>query len=177
MRKPKKEKILWFSRWVQLVEVPGEKGEAPYHGLRQNPYVGVLPILPGRHFIIIRQFRPLLGRFTWEFPAGTVDPGVSPLDAAQQELWEEVGLRAKKWSSLGVFFPDTGRLAMASYGFLAECRWQGPSRRRHGNFEVKKVSWYQLQAMIRSGEFRHQLHLGLLGAWIFRQKKSNFEKL
>ena len=175
MRKPKKEKVLWSSRWVRLIEVSGEKRGDYYYGLRQNPYVGVLPLLPERHFVILRQFRPLLSSFTWEFPAGTVDAGVSPLDAARQELWEEVGLLAKKWSSLGVFFPDTGRLAMPSYGFLAECRWHGPSRRRHGNFEVKKVSWRQLQAMIRSGKFRHQLHLGLLGAWLIRQRGLDFE--
>jgi len=169
MPSTKTERVIWSSRWVKLIEVPGQTGELPYHGLRQNPYVGILPLLPGGHFVVLRQYRPVLGRWTWEFPAGTVDRGVTPLQAARQELFEETGLTTKRWSRLGVFWPDTGRLAMASYGYVAHCQWRGSARRRHGGFEVRKVSRRQLQQMIRKGSFRHQLHLGLLGAWIFRQ--------
>lgn len=167
-KKTGRMQVLWSSPYVRLVSVPGRNGELPYHGLSQKPYVGILPILSRHHFVIIRQYRPLLRKYTWEFPAGTVDRG-TPFRAARQELFEETGLRAKRWSRLGVFWPDTGRLAMASYGYVAHCQWRGSARRRHGGFEVRKVSRRQLQQMIRKGSFRHQLHLGLLGAWIFRQ--------
>jgi 8-oxo-dGTP pyrophosphatase MutT (NUDIX family) len=169
MRNTPQEKVVWSSPYVHIIEMPGRPGEPPYHGLRQNPYVGILPLIPGGHFVVLRQYRPVLGRWTWEFPAGTVDKGVTPFQAAKQELFEETGLTAKRWSRLGAFWPDTGRLAMASYGYVAHCQWHGPVRRRHGDFDVRKVSRRQLQQMIRRGRFRHQLHLGLLGAWLFRQ--------
>lgn len=137
--------------------------------------MGILPLLPAKHFVILRQYRPLLGVRTWEFPAGTVDRGMAPLQAARQELLEETGLEGKRWRKLGIFHPDTGRLAMPSYGYLAHCVWRGPAYHRHGEFEVKKVSWSQLRGMIQEGTFRHQLHLGLLGAWLIRQKGMDFE--
>jgi ADP-ribose pyrophosphatase len=47
----------------------------------------------------------------WELPAGRVDEGETPLQAAKRELVEEAGLRAKKWSKLAEFFPSPGFLA------------------------------------------------------------------
>jgi ADP-ribose pyrophosphatase len=42
----------------------------------------------------VRQFRPALEAFSWELPAGLVDPGES-LDRARRELAEETGLAVR----------------------------------------------------------------------------------
>ena len=47
----------------------------------------------------------------WELPAGRVDEGETPLQAAKRELVEEAGLRAKKWAKLAEFYPSPGFLA------------------------------------------------------------------
>eukprot|EP01071_Lankesteria_metandrocarpae_P002297 Lankesteria_metandrocarpae@DN2221_c0_g1_i1.p1 len=51
--------------------------------------------------LLVRQFRPAIGRFTIEMPAGLVDPGESPAAAAFRELKEETGFTAKRllWAS------------------------------------------------------------------------------
>lgn len=165
-------KKIWSSPWVSLVQVPGKKGDRPYHGLLQRPYVGIVPILPGERTIVVRQYRPILRRHTWEFPAGTVDPGETPLQSARKELREETGLVGEKWIRLGSFFPDTGRLAMISYGFAATCR-QFPRRKewKIDGFLVRVVAVRELEQMMRNGTFRHQLHLGLWTAWKLIRKK------
>lgn len=43
------------------------------------------------HFIMVKQYRHGSDRVTIEFPAGTVDAGESPLEAALRELREETG--------------------------------------------------------------------------------------
>ena len=51
--------------------------------------------------VMIYQYRPALGRRMWEMPAGLLDePGEDPVEAAQRELVEEVGVEADEWSTL-----------------------------------------------------------------------------
>jgi ADP-ribose pyrophosphatase len=40
------------------------------------------------------QHRPAIGRRTWELPAGLIDAGETPVEAAARELAEEAGLAA-----------------------------------------------------------------------------------
>ena len=54
--------------------------------------VMMIPITrPGDKLIIIRQFRPPTGRLVYEFPAGLINPGEDPKEAALRELKEETG--------------------------------------------------------------------------------------
>ena len=54
--------------------------------------VMMIPITrPGDKLIIIRQFRPPTGRLVYEFPAGLINPGEDPAEAAVRELKEETG--------------------------------------------------------------------------------------
>ncbi|MHB8464645.1 MAG: NUDIX hydrolase [Acidimicrobiales bacterium] len=59
--------------------------------LRHPGAVAIVPI-DGDDVLLVRQFRPALGREMLELPAGTLDKGMeSPLDCARRELAEEVG--------------------------------------------------------------------------------------
>ncbi len=41
--------------------------------------------------LIVRQFRPGPGHYTYDLPAGMIDPGDTPLETARKELLEETG--------------------------------------------------------------------------------------
>ena len=43
--------------------------------------------------LISKEFRMAVGDFAYNFPAGLIDPGESPREAAERELWEETGLK------------------------------------------------------------------------------------
>ena len=54
--------------------------------------VMMIPVTrPGDKLIIVRQFRPPTGRLVYEFPAGLINPGEDPCEAAVRELKEETG--------------------------------------------------------------------------------------
>ena len=55
------------------------------------PAVAVLA-LRGANILGVTQHRPAIGKTTWEVPAGLVDPGETPLQAAKRELAEETQL-------------------------------------------------------------------------------------
>lgn len=42
--------------------------------------------------VLIRQYRYPIGDYVYEFPAGLVEPGEDPADAAVREIYEETGL-------------------------------------------------------------------------------------
>ncbi|MDA8194294.1 MAG: NUDIX hydrolase [Thermaerobacter sp.] len=58
--------------------------------------------------IVIRQFRWALQRQLWELPAGEIDPGESPAQAALRELAEETGYRAGRLIWVDRFYPSPG---------------------------------------------------------------------
>ena len=105
--------------------------------------------------------RPAIGGHTWELPAGTIDRGENPADAARRELLEETGLHADTLEYLGAYHPDTGRLDVRSHAFFARAsRAEAPPPLEPG-LEVRFVSIAELRQMIRQHEFAHQIHLGV----------------
>jgi ADP-ribose pyrophosphatase len=61
-----------------------------------------------KRVLLVRQYRMPAGRQLWELPAGKLDAGETPLQAAKRELIEETGVRAKKWKKLASFYPSPG---------------------------------------------------------------------
>jgi ADP-ribose pyrophosphatase len=89
--------------------------------------------------LLVRQYRLPAGAQLWELPAGRLDPGENPLQAARRELMEETGYRARRWDKLISFYPSPGYISEKMTIFLAtgltagkaqpmdderiECRW------------------------------------------------------
>lgn len=161
-----------ISPWVELLEKtvqfgPDEDLEV-YHCVTQAAYVGALIRTGDGRIPIVRQFRPAVEEYTWEFPAGTVDPGETPEEAVRRELREETGLVARELAYLGSFHADTGRLQVASHGFYGSAESVPDDFTGEAGVTVRLVSHSQLKSMILAGEFRHQGHLALYAAALVR---------
>ena len=76
--------------------------------IRHSGSVAVLPIDANGHLTLVRQYRCAFGRKLIELPAGRIDRGETPLQAAKRELREEVGLGARKWERLVKMIPSPG---------------------------------------------------------------------
>jgi ADP-ribose pyrophosphatase len=62
---------------------------------------------PGR-VILIRQYRYSLNTWMWELPAGSVDEGETPEQAAQRECHEEIGQVPATVVRLAAVYPTPG---------------------------------------------------------------------
>jgi ADP-ribose pyrophosphatase len=76
--------------------------------VRHPGSVVLLPQPSRDELILIRQFRYAIGRWIWELPAGTMDPGESGRTAARRECEEEIGVSPRRLEQLGAFYPTPG---------------------------------------------------------------------
>jgi 8-oxo-dGTP pyrophosphatase MutT (NUDIX family) len=65
--------------------------------------VTIVPV-DGEEIVLVSQTRRGAGKRILELPAGTMEPGESPAEAARRELAEECGLAAATWRELGSFW-------------------------------------------------------------------------
>ncbi len=70
--------------------------------------VAILPILEDGRIVLIKQYRPALNKWILEVPAGRVEPGEKPFDAALRELVEETGYRAGEIERIASVCPAPG---------------------------------------------------------------------
>ena len=67
------------------------------HGLgTKTDAVCIVPIFDNGDLLVTREFRYTINGYCLEFPAGLIDPGETPVEAAKRQLKEETGLNTEK---------------------------------------------------------------------------------
>ena len=74
----------------------------------EKPDSVIVVAVDGSEIVVVRQTRAGAGEVTLELPAGSLEPGEAPEEAASRELLEECGLAAGSWRRIGSFWaaPD-----------------------------------------------------------------------
>jgi ADP-ribose pyrophosphatase len=117
--------------------------------------VVVLPVLPDRRILLIKQYRHATRQYLWELVAGRMDPGETPKVAAARELIEETGYRAKRLRVFLDVFPTPGFLEERMYILLAEGLTAGEAQPEEDEKIVSHAyNHKQLEEMIRTGKLR-----------------------
>ena len=81
--------------------------------------VVIVPVLPGRRLVFVRQYRRSVQRFLLELPAGTLERGERRDACARRELIEETGWRAGRLRRIGQFFAAPGVISEQLTVFVA----------------------------------------------------------
>ena len=145
-----------FTVSVESITLP--KGERLEAEIVRHPGSAVLiPVTAGGAVVLVRQYRPAIGRFAWELPAGSLKPGEDPQSAALRECHEEIGLIPTAIRHLGGFFPTPGYCDEEMHFYLAtglrEPTGDDPSARQDDDedIESKEFSLDEIRNMIASG--------------------------
>jgi ADP-ribose pyrophosphatase len=106
-----------------------------------------------KRVLLVRQYRLPAEKYLWELPAGRLDPGEKPLQAARRELAEETGYRARTWTKLTSFWVSPGYVQERMTIFLATDLTEGQATPMDD--EQIESRWFtrkEMAEMIHSGK-------------------------
>ena len=122
--------------------------------VRHRGSVVIVAVPAPDRLILIRQFRPVIERWIWELPAGSLDPGEAPDTAVVRECEEEIGLTPKRIRSLGSWYPTPGFCDEIMHFYLCEdlIAPEGPvTRDEDEQIEPATVTFDDVREMIADG--------------------------
>ncbi|HVY64189.1 MAG TPA: NUDIX hydrolase [Gammaproteobacteria bacterium] len=130
-----------------------------FHRIHSPSWAQILPITADGNAVLVRQFRHGAQRVTLEIPAGLVDPGEDPAEAAMRECLEETGYRAHDAQSLGVVNPNPALFSNRLYAYFATNVEPERAVQNTGSelTEPVLVPVTGLRGLLLSGEIDHAL--------------------
>ena len=147
---------IYENRWLSLREdmVALPDGRTTIYGVVTcGDCVGILPFVDRETVLLVRQYRYVARRATWEMPTGGVHAGESLQEAAQRELAEEIGYRAGELRPLGAFHTSKSVMDETAHLFVAEGLVPAPTPPDETEFiEVRAFPFGEVVAMVESGE-------------------------
>ncbi len=108
----------WCSLRRDVLSLP-DGSRRDYHVFGVAPAAVIVPVLADGSLVMLWQYRYPHGETHWEVPAGRIDPGERPEQAAARELTEETGYRARELTRLCGFYPINGISDHYAHVFVA----------------------------------------------------------
>ena len=150
-------KVIYESDWICLyadrVQMPAGRIVEAYHKLHFPHNSACVVIFNERdEILMIRSRRYITSRIEWEVPAGRVEEGETPEQAARRECWEETGCTLKDLTYLCCHNPSNGMSDLKVHVFGA--RVDTESNEIDQN-EVSRKQWMpkdQVLELLRSNE-------------------------
>jgi len=169
-------RVLLEDRRFRVVEqtLVGRDGRPRTRRIIRHPgAVVILPVLDDGRVCLIENFRATVGKTLLELPAGTLEPGEDPLDAAHRELAEETGYRAGAMELLTTFYSSPGVMDEKMFLYQATGLRSGPTALESGEEIAPRLStWEEALTMIGDGRIEDAKTIaGLLFREVLRRNQ------
>ncbi|MGN0160965.1 MAG: NUDIX hydrolase [Lachnospiraceae bacterium] len=116
------------------------------HGNDPDAVVIIVTDESGEKILVDKEFRLAVGDWVYNFPAGLIDPGETPQEAAKRELWEETGLELYEiMDEIGPSYSAVGFSNEINVCIVGKAR--GEFRPSHSTVEEITPGWYTREEM------------------------------
>ena len=129
----------------------------------KNIAVGALPLDEENNTWLVGQYRYTLEKYSWEIPEGGCIESIEPLQAAKNELQEETGIIANKWTK--ILDIHTSNSVTDEYGicYLAQDLTFGNSSPEPcEELIIKKLKFEDAFEMVMNGEITDSLSIATI---------------
>ncbi|WIV18024.1 NUDIX hydrolase [Paenibacillus polygoni] len=149
---------------VDTVTLPN--GQTGTREIIRHPGAVAVLAVRGDRMLVVDQYRQALGRTELEIPAGKLDPGEDPEEAAKRELREETGYRAKSLVPLPAFYTSPGFADEVIYLYMAEELEAGEMELDEDEFlEVSEITLDEAYSLIKEGRISDAKTILAVYAW------------
>lgn len=123
-------------------------------------WINVIAVTKDGHIVMEDQYRHGIGRTCFELPAGVIDPGETPLEAARRELFEETGYGNGDWEEFMVISPNPTNHSNLNYCFLATGveKISDQHLEKSEDIEVDILSKEEVKQLLCEGKIIQALH-------------------
>ena len=127
--------------------------------LESADWVNIVAVTPEKKIVTVKQFRFGVAKTTVEIPAGIIDKGEPPEQAAARELSEETGYIASTWKYLGWFEANPAFLNNVCHSWLAldVVKTHSPHLDEGEEISVHELSLEEIRKEIEQGNMRNSL--------------------
>ena len=157
---------------VDTVELPN--GAQALREVADHPGgVAIVAIDDSGGVLTVRQYRYVFSRVLEEIPAGKLEPGEDPREAALRELREETGAVPERLTELGPLIVSPGAYGEVLRLYLAEGLEIGAQSPDEDEFlDVKRTPFDEMVRRVLSGELEDAKTVaGILKVYAMRQKQ------
>ncbi|MCR4405134.1 MAG: NUDIX hydrolase [Candidatus Acetothermia bacterium] len=139
---------------LELLRLAEPSGQIHEREVVRHPGAVAIVSLLGERVLLVRQYRAPVGKELWELPAGTLEPGESPLECAKRELEEETGYLAREWRKLAEFYTTPGFCDERMVLFLAKGLEPAAGRKpaEDESIELREFTLAEVERLLRRGE-------------------------
>lgn len=108
---------------VEYGSLATPSGPSPYTILRMGRFAAALAVVPGEvpRIVLAKQYRYAVDSWQIELPAGGMEVGETPEQAAVRELREEVGLVPEEVVDLGMVYTSGGSTTEEAHLVAVRC--------------------------------------------------------
>lgn len=156
-----------ISLQVDTVKLPD--GATATREIVRHPGAVAVLALAGDRMLVVEQYRKALEKAQVEIPAGKLDPGEDPMDAAARELEEETGYRARKLMHLQSFSTSPGFADEIVHLYVTEELEKGEVHLDDEEFlTCEAITLEQARDYVRSGRICDAKTVMAVYAWQLR---------
>lgn len=140
---------------------PKDSRQGDFYIIQAYDWVVALAHTREGRYVMVNQYRFGAAENFWEFPAGCIDPGENPIDAALRELGEETGYTGENARLIGACRPNPALQNNWCYFVLVENAHKVSDAAPDG-FEEFSVAEFSLASIEQALAKAHLTH-GLVG--------------